>query len=121
MMHRKEKRSASIAESDHFERNTHRFRKMNNSVHLPPESVFIMNRNGCSSSIGIGVQHGPEYALGVIVEAVLAIVGFLGVGKTALLRQLITRYAEVQHRSQVLHFAFKGKWVVAKTRNKTCP
>jgi integrase len=21
-----------------------------------------MNRNGCSSSIGIGVQHGPEYA-----------------------------------------------------------
>jgi hypothetical protein len=40
----------------------HRFRKMNKSVHLPPESVFIMNRNGCSSSIGIGVQHGPEYA-----------------------------------------------------------
>ncbi|MFT7389706.1 MAG: hypothetical protein ACI8VC_002978, partial [Candidatus Endobugula sp.] len=40
----------------------HRFRKMNNSVHLPPESVFIMNRNGCSSSIGIGVQHGSEYA-----------------------------------------------------------
>jgi len=22
-----------------------------------------MNRNGCSSSIGIGVQHGPEYAV----------------------------------------------------------
>ncbi|MFT7389755.1 MAG: hypothetical protein ACI8VC_003027, partial [Candidatus Endobugula sp.] len=44
----------------------HRFRKMNNSVHLPPESVFIMNRNGCSSSIGIGVQHGSEYAAGGI-------------------------------------------------------
>ncbi|MGK0440344.1 MAG: hypothetical protein ACJA0N_000130 [Pseudohongiellaceae bacterium] len=27
-----------------------------------------MNRNECSSSIGIGVQHGPEYANGLFKE-----------------------------------------------------
>jgi hypothetical protein len=30
-----------------------------------PESVFTLNRNGCSASIGIGVQHRPEYALAI--------------------------------------------------------
>jgi len=30
--------------------------------HLAPESVFTILRNGCSRSIGIGVQDAAEYA-----------------------------------------------------------
>jgi len=39
-----------------------------------------MNRNGCSSSIGIGVQHGPEYAIRRRSDWTLLILGLIGIG-----------------------------------------
>ena len=34
--------------------------------HLAPESVFTILRNGCSRSIGIGVQDAAEYAISAL-------------------------------------------------------